>query len=312
MQLQRIILEPESEIILNSYSSIFISRVITKMLHELYEDPTDIINKFVTSDLLPYVVNQPENIYLIPKPKLPLQNELDVTKLKQYKKVKYIDINLLADYDAVLNNLLTPNETPKYTIKNGIILKKNTNIKFSISKIDRPHNLVLREKQISENGKNVNSTGEIFYLESSKYNNTGLYFYLYTDDEDTNKKIHAALHLLEDRGIGKKVNVGYGKFKYIRSENIEIMDVNTKGMLLSSWIPCEDDVNNNIIPQYYSIETYQPINITNFSYTEPLHKVRYLTSGSIIKNPNNIIGNNEIISEHNVIFGKSIVIGGIK
>ncbi len=222
------------------YSDTLFSALIN-VYNKIYDDCESIIELFNTGHfkissafLVLENIVQKKYIYFIPKPLIEFDSILDSKNSKEFKKTKYISLEV---YNLICKNI---------SVKNGIISTNlNFNDKSQFSIIDDMYCILKNEIDCNLSGYkpianvtlpkvfvNTEQTTDKFYHETNillnTYYNNGepliiphFYFLMYCDELDTEiyKKIISALRVLCDEGIGGERSTGKGGFK-----GIEIID----------------------------------------------------------------------------------------
>ena len=291
---------------------------------------------FATTDLFPWSKGETKTkeVYFKPVPLLPFfqvskERKTQYQLIKQLKKAKFISDSAMSIYTQSINEQ-SFNET-ELRIRNGFITKMDEEVKLQTANYERPHNQMNRFNTITPENPKGGLSKQLYFTQEHWVRKGGLYFDVLTDSQDTLKIILAALRLLEDKGLGKRITIGLGDFE-IHSISTSIKEPVTPThqgqicsntfLLLSHWIPSKNDIANNIIPQYYRLSIYKPTStilpgtaskIALITKQYPLGETRLITSGSIIKNvPEGtmIIGEtHEIGDERNpsTVWGKAII-----
>jgi len=324
MRKTRITLHFPSRVTIDSHNSTKIVRAIIYAYSLLYgkEETDNLINEeFATTDLLYWAQrgeDKDKEIYFYPKPihSKKLSKELgnsQYTRLKTYKKITFVSESIIKDYyDKMLSFLRGENNV---IVKNKLAFLENEHINIIRKFSKKAYNMLPRIRTGNEN-----TSQEFFFVPEQWIGNGGLYFELVYDKEAIFQKIKTAIYFLEDRGIGKKISSGDGNFKIKKVENLpsnKNEDKSDLKLLLSHWIPSQNDINKGIIPVYYSLIKYQPImqKVDLISPREafPHKTIHMITSGSIVSSTSSIpliIGKNVEINHENepknIVWGRAV------
>ncbi len=279
---------------------------------------------FAVTDLLPIVKNTKNNkeVYLLPKPLLPFSafKGKEQSQFKQFKKASYITeeafIEVLKAYEK--NEQLQES----LDVTDGIIKHKKLELEYRLLSDSRPHNALLRSVPVSnpESKKETDdeiASNQFFYSEQFISQMSRYYFLIATEHEETMTIILNALKLLADNGLGGDISVGAGNFRIdkIQESNDCCKGKSKNKILLSSWLPSEDDLKKEKIAiPYYRLLHYQPISRFKESYPITLKPTRFIGSGSIIVSnfTGQIIGKHHEIgiqNERSLAWGYAITLG---
>jgi len=229
-----------------------------------------------------------EEYYLFPKPILPLQkkftkNQADICKKierKAYKKAKFITQEILKDFlDGKITEEKQLIENTLYNInihEKSIIYKADNKIYFqSSSKSDLlTKNIINRVTNTSDN---------LFTEECSYYDRQ--FFLVKFFDKNFINKFNNTLKIIEQLGLGKNKNIGWGKITITEDTQSkldwlsEYIDNSNKFITLSPIIPKSGiDLKNS----FYEFETYKSPIENSLSKYILKQKVLYLKEGSVI------------------------------
>ena len=279
---------------------------LTRFLEEFRKNP-----KFLISSPFPVVkycedYNEKENIndiketFLFPKPILPLKIKCEIPDIpkdrekyleyickkrerKNYKKARFITEDVLKDFiDGGINEEAKFIEEEKYKVfGKKIIYKSSKELKF-LSDIK----LTLLTKNVINR---ITSTSENLYTEEGTFYDPQFFLVKFYDNVFI-KTFETLLKIIENLGIGKNKNIGWGK---IEIKKINALDwlyryIDNSGyfMTLSSIIPSKEK-NIDIPRSFYEFETYKSPTENTFNPFLLKQKVIYLKEGSIIKSVNN-------------------------
>lgn len=265
---------------------------------KIYDD--DFVNDLINSDILlssafPYI----DNILFFPKPFNFRPNlEDDYTKLKSFKKVKFIGKSV---FEKIINNNFVQNEFQFENIISGFWDEKfdtNKNLynkEFSKS-IIRPRCTIDRITNQTE----IFNFAELYFAD-----NAGLYFLVdYGNSENLRTKFETVLRFMGDEGIGADRTYGKGLYSLkIQEVELEIPNDYKYQILLSLYNPVSDNNNEfdkidfdnsyvDIINRAGWITYYQPITIRR-------QKVNVITEGSILAVKSNSILKGNVIEVGN-------------
>ncbi len=324
---KRFTLEFTGGISLDTFGSHRLMRALIYGVSELYgsDEATHLAQNsdLAVTDLFPWSkTTSKDPLYFLPKPLIPLQMTTTAySRIKQIKKLRYVSEQLLNKYETHLQSLLLEKDSVKLT--NGFLVPGDVSLELQFFQSERPHNLVGRLKQVSEEGT-IQLTKEFFFTPELWIKSGGLYFDIKTSDNTILKKIRASIYFLQDRGLGKKISTGNGAFKVHstttpspHSQANDTASNHQSYLLLSHWIPSKTDVKFNLLPEHYQIVKYHPINQRNRANPEisfSLNSIRLITSGSVVSAPSpppSIIGTNVSIgTEENpsVVWGRAMII----
>ena len=193
---------------------------------------------FIISSFLPSKKDKEKIIYFLPKPNIRLYTDgIDSSKLKDYKKVKFIPSN---DFF-----LITKSKEDQINYISTEDWKKSK-VDFKTEQIQ--HNTIDRLKGGTLEG-NLFYTTEVFYG-----NNYGLYLLL--DGDNTELAINA-LRFLSINGIGGDANIGKGHFSFVVDDCNFIPEVKDPNcfMNLSLYYPTKDELLS--FKEYIEIFNYE-------------------------------------------------------
>lgn len=221
---------------------------ITSAVSELYPDIVEeMINEFndgrppfILSSAFPYIYNNEIKVKFYPK--IIFDNDfsdIDTEIIKKYKKIDFYD-------EKIFFNLINGNITEFDLINNfddyiiseskKFLMSKDYKINYKMSRNIIPNNSINRITTESE---------VIFYSEGYTYVNSGLYFILRFFDESYVNIIKNVFKFLKDRGFGKDISTGKGRFDYEISDEFITELNNDEGnsfVSLSRFIPSLDDL----------------------------------------------------------------------
>ncbi len=237
-------------------------------LNEFEKNP-----KFLISS--PFPLSQER--LLFPKPVLPLKDEENLSiveklKRKPYKKAKYITQSVFEDF--LNGKIKKQNDFMKnYKVKDGIIHQLNESIEKILKK-----EIIITHNEINR----LNNTSKNLYFESGILSNEE-YFLVKFLDEDFKEDFDTVLKFIEDIGLGRNKNIGWGRVKIIPLEK-DFSFLNTRKndtfITLSPMIPSENCLLNE---SFYTFSTYKSFTEGSFSEGKVKNKVVYLEEGSLIK-----------------------------
>lgn len=235
---------------------------ITSAIHELFPSEIEgMISKFennnppfLISSTFPCIWVNDEKIRFFPK--IIFNNskiETNLSVLKDYKKVEYIEESLF--FDLINCNLsekdILNDYNNYYRVKN-LLIKNTLNGKFSFNRVVVSNNSINR----------LTNETKIFYTEGFNFSSdVGLFFFVEILNSDYDKIIRASLKFLKDRGLGNNISSGKGQFDYEISD-LSINDLtNSKSNFsiggefinLSRFIPSKDDLVDINELSYYEI-----------------------------------------------------------
>ncbi|OYT33599.1 MAG: type III-A CRISPR-associated RAMP protein Csm4 [Candidatus Aenigmarchaeota archaeon ex4484_52] len=194
-----------------------------------------------------------DNIYFFPMPILnyeyskKLSNKIEAegtpnktfNKLKKIKKIQYISKSIFEElinknYDLEqLEEKINIIEKPKKKINLNELetekwhLIKKYLITFDEFKEEKPIDNIPQIKPMDMprnelNRYNLNSN--IFYSPATIYKNCELYFLAKTNNEEQLQLIKFALNFLQDRGLGQDNSVGFGQFKFEKTNEFKLKE----------------------------------------------------------------------------------------
>ena len=291
-----------------AYRLAYGEKELTKFLEEFRESP-----KFLISSPFPIGKycekndeNEDENIckeniketFLFPKPILPLKTECKIPDVpkdgkeylekyickkrerKSYKKAQFITEDVLKDFiNGKINEEATFIEEEKYKVSNKIIYKSSKELKFVFD----TKSTLLTKNVINR----ITLTSENLYTEEGNFYDTQFFLVKFYDNSFI-KTFETLLKIIENLGIGKNKNIGWGKVKIKELNALSWLDkyIDNSGnfITLSPVIPTK---NISIYDSFYEFETYKaPVENTFHSFLLK-QKVIYLKEGSVIKSANN-------------------------
>lgn len=221
-------------------------------------------NNLRLSSIFPAMPDGDEHTYYLPMPKIrfgkvPNLDDPDEDKqketyerLKRIKKIKYASKHV---FEALTNKrhtysdlLAKTGKTGEWNIK-GKYLRLCDETSPDIKHIESPRNSLNR----------YNGRSEIFYSDATIYANCDMFF-LAKGSKELISIVEGAIRFLEDRGFGQDYTTGFGSFKYIKKEDIELKepeDPSCSCITLSLFYPknCEISTANKL----YSIREIKGI-----------------------------------------------------
>ncbi len=165
---------------------------------------------FSLSSLFPYTTAEEETVYFFPKPYGRLNDknlkEDQKPENKQNKNVQYYD----ADYFLrFLNNEPVESNYAEH-MKGAYLTSKSINQDFM-------------DKQVYPRVRVAREAGEDalpYYIERVYFKEgSGMFAIVQYEREEERKRLHTALRLLEDEGMGTDRHVGNGLFKFTTADN---------------------------------------------------------------------------------------------
>ena len=209
---QVIYLNPKS-LFPTEISSNTIVGAIIQALSEISEsDIKEIISEkppFLISSAFPYAKSNGNKEHFFPKLIVePSKIDTDLLrKAKKFKKVKFVHQTIFQDWinGEISEKELIEGIDEKYKVSNRLLMPKSLNLNFTITTIDRPHNLLNRLKSLSQ---------EFFYSTAGYFKNAGLFFMIRYSNGSYKDKIESALRFLADRGFGGNLSIGEGEFSF--------------------------------------------------------------------------------------------------
>ncbi len=238
-------------------------------------------------------------------PKYILETDtLDINRIKQYKKAKFIDRKLFGSFDQTIKDYI--NGTAQLTITHGILL--STKPSFAKETENVLHNTIRRKR-----GGTDDSMVEEFYGMQTTFSKQLEYTtIIHSESKELVQMLEAGLALTADRGVGKRTSIGLGAIEIIESKKIDLPPPSGAAVLLSSWLP---NANEPAIPETYSMSFFQPIQTSKHSGTKPLKGISYIESGAVLKHANTLIlGRMENLGSENnpnLFPGYALAIGGL-
>ncbi|MHA1204192.1 MAG: type III-A CRISPR-associated RAMP protein Csm4 [Candidatus Heimdallarchaeaceae archaeon] len=265
-----------------------LSRAIIKSSIELYGG--EIVNKlihhpFATTDLLPFVIaNNGRKEYLLPKPLFSLITEKDekVSNYKAIKKARYIT-------EKALNNFIKDNEAQfsLLEVEKGVVKLKDEKITIELISETRPRNALLRAAPPISKKEEETVSNQFFFTELQNIKKHGYYFIITAENENIMEILVNSIKLLRDRGLGGDISTGFGTFEILDIDDYSFGDEKEEQrLLLSHWIPGEEDKKAKIEILYYDLLSYSPISLSNKNQPLSLKSTTLICSGSIIRNAN--------------------------
>ena len=184
------------------------------------------------------------NTYFFPKPILLSQknknNEKDKKKAienyKKFKKIKFIPKKFLEEiikkgfYDEELIN----KANDEYEMKDDYLILKGEKT---------PESGIMELPKVGIN--RFSQKSDIFYKEGIYYKDTDLYFFVDADGKNY-KIILTAIKFLEDRGFGPKYSSGYGQFKFVEKDTLNIHSCGERWLILSKYMPNNEEIKSII------------------------------------------------------------------
>ncbi|MBK3332631.1 type III-A CRISPR-associated RAMP protein Csm4 [Persephonella atlantica] len=287
-----------------AYRLAYEEKELTRFLEEFRENP-----KFLISSPFPVAkycedcneeeIKDVKETFLFPKPILPLKTKCEIPEVpkdgkeylekyickkrerKNYKKAQFITEDILKDFiNGEINEEATFIEKEDYKVfDKKIIYKSSKELKF----LPDTKSTLLTKNVINR----ITSTSENLYTEEGTFYDTQFFLVKFYDNSFV-KTFETLLKIIENLGIGKNKNIGWGKveIKEINALNWldEHIDNSENFITLSPVIPTK---NISIYESFYEFETYKaPVENTFTSFLLK-QKVIYLKEGSIIKSVNN-------------------------
>lgn len=159
---------------------------------------------FLLTSAFPFVGTERKRHFLprpiLPPPRIP---EKDLDRVKDYKRVRYIDTDLFRAWatgrtsaGAIIAGMGTLTE------RHGLLWKGEME-EFGIQEGQRPHNRVNRM---------ISGSDAFFSSQGKHFKNAGLYFLLDVRRREYESEVLAALRFLADRGLGGRISAGMGAF----------------------------------------------------------------------------------------------------
>ncbi len=261
---------------------------ILSAMSELYPDKIDeMINEFennnpqfLISSTFPFVFVENDKKRFLPK--IILKSKLDkfddISALKEYKKVEFIEEDIFFD---IINQKISENDIinsfDKYHRAGNLLMTKDYNMSFGFENVILPNNSINRL---------TNETEAIFYSEGLEYGNMGLYFYVDILNEEYESIIKSCLKYLRDKGFGRDVSTGKGHFDYeIEDSNLDKNSGN-RFITLSRFIPTDDDLSSIISDANYELESKRGRDKSG----EIRKQIRFFKEGSTFRNSKEIYG----------------------
>ena len=237
-----------------------------------------------------YTDNEINEYYLFPKPIIPISisNKNEDSKKdiclkkhrKKYKKAKFITEEVLKDFiDGKIREEKDLINNPVYKPYKNIIYKSSRNIEFSSN---------IKSDLLTKNVINrFTSTSDNLYTEEGNFYDNQ-YFLVKFLDKAFIKEFDVLLNIVEEIGLGKNKNIGWGKVKFNEESDKlnwldEYIDNSDKFLTLSPVIPTE---NISIENSFYEFEIYKSPVENTFSAYLMKQKVIYLKEGSVISSAN--------------------------
>lgn len=262
---------------------------LIKFLKSFKKDPL-----FLISSPFPivkgHVDNETNEYYLLPKPTIPLSLSIRNENLKEdiclkkyrkkYKKAKYITEEVLKDFiDGKIREEKDLINDPMYKPYKNIIYKNKKNLEFYFN---------IKSDLLTKNVINrFTSTSENLYTEEGIFYDKQ-YFLVKFLDKAFIDEFNVLLSIVEEIGLGKNKNIGWGKVKFNEESNKlnwldEYIDNSDRFLTLSPVMPTE---NISIENSFYDFEIYKSPVENTFSIYLMKQKVIYLKEGSIISSKN--------------------------
>ena len=263
---------------------------LKKFLEQFKKDPL-----FLISSPFPivkgYKDKKIEEYFLFPKPILPLsiqpednnekKEDICIKKdRKKYKKAKYITEDFLKDFiSGKIKKEKDLINSPEYKVCKSIIYKNEKEMDFYSN---------IKSDLLTKNVINrITFTSDNLYTEEGTFYDKQ-YFLVKFYDEDFKKKFDLLLRIIENLGLGKNKNIGWGKVKFIEESNKlswldEHIDNTSRFLTLSPIIPTKNIAINE---SFYEFEIYKSPVENSFSKYLMKQKVVYLKEGSFISSAN--------------------------
>lgn len=247
---------------------------------------------FLISSAFPYQQNGKDKIHFLPKPILEppfiVKDSVEkLTKLKEFKKVKFIDS----------------------TIFQKFIDGELTNDEFFEKELWKQSKVVLQVEQVQHNviDRLSGTTGEggLFYTEEYFHKNGGLYF-LVKMDKDVEKYILGSLAFLEHFGFGGDHSTGKGRFEISIDECkfLTQADNPTHFVTLSLYYPKKEELQeykNKKDDVWYRLQVRKGKTGGNFLHTEDFWKetlIMFAEGSTFPKLTTNPVGQNPVVKEY--------------
>ena len=218
--------------------------VMTKTIEKFKSTPPFLISStypYIKSDNITSDNAKSDNgiVYFLPKPITDIEkiDNYNIDSSKILKSVKYVSMDVFNDWiNGNIDNTYILKNINKYNVKSGLLFPKEKKLKFSIKNLDVPRNQINRLSNISD----------IYYFNGYSCKNVGLFFMIRFYDEEYDTLLRGALKFLRDRGFGKDISSGNGKFEIEEFSENKILEPpkNQKCFItLSRYIPSLDEIN---------------------------------------------------------------------
>jgi len=245
MQYRHIRIRPIS--VFPELDSIKLFGAIFSAISELYpENIKEFKNNFEKGNIrlssaFPVVKNTyffPKPILLTQKNKINEENKKEIIEnyinFKKFKKTKFVSKEVFEEIikKGIYDRELIKRIDEEYKIENGCLISKKEKVLES-EMIEEPKVVVNRFSQKTK----------IFYKEGIYYKNTDLYFFV-DADERSYKIILTAVKFLEDRGFGPKYSSGFGQFKFIEDNTLELNTCGERWLILSKYMPNDEEITS--------------------------------------------------------------------
>jgi len=251
---------------------------------------------FLLSSLFPIIrysekcnSSETKEAFLFPKPILPLKNKCktnqkssDLKEIcnkrerKKYKKAQYITEEVLKDFiEGKINEEADFIENNEYSVyEKNIIYKSNSELNFKSQ---------IKSTLLTKNVINrITSTSANLYTEEAIFFDTQFFLAKFYDNGFI-KTFEILLRIVEEFGLGKNKNIGWGKIKFENTNELQWLDNNIdneeKFITLSPIIPTN---NIDISKSFYDFEIYKAPVENTFNNFLLKQKVIYLKEGSFI------------------------------
>ncbi|MBP3419953.1 MAG: type III-A CRISPR-associated RAMP protein Csm4 [Marinifilaceae bacterium] len=192
----------------------------------------EFMNSFCISSAFPYIGDS----FFLPRPlgelKIKIADCPEYTSRKRLKSIKYIELSLWKEIVQGNSIAIKSNQ-----LVNGFLMPEQR--EFEVPSISQVNQRVSVPRD--DNGKTTP-----FFFDWTYFNdNAGLYCLLNSDDI-IKEEILSLFTLLGETGIGTDKNIGGGKFS-VSVDEMTLPDFDSNSsMLLSLYIPTEDEITFNI------------------------------------------------------------------
>lgn len=193
----------------------------------------DFIGSFTVSSAFPYV----NNLLFLPRPlgniDVKVSDCEEYVSRKKLKAVRYIEQSLWNDLIVGKQLSITSEQ-----LKSGFMLPQTDSFKIPCKSVVNQRVAIPREE-----GKDA----EPFFFDWTFFEKDAGLFCLTDASGNKLDELVRLFCLLGENGIGTDKNVGGGKF-YVETATVSVPDVcdTEKGMLLSLYIPTEEEINSSV------------------------------------------------------------------